>query len=191
MKVTIGGNSLDLIAAKTPKERETGLLNTKSIPEDGMALIFPENDEITIHTIGMTYPIDVIFVNNNRVKSIHPLLPNNRVSDFADLVIEIEFGKAEELGIQKGMEVKKSKSSIRKKAIKMKEGGKIKIIGEKGEVVKEVDDEVRIVSRRETKKLFELASRSTKKSNIELGRFIVKVINGQDNRPQETVSIKE
>ena len=190
MKLQVGNKVLDLEHAKSIYDKKIGLLKYESIPKDGLVMLFPEKDEINIHTIGLPFAIDVIFVLNSRVRSIHSLLPNSKVSDFAEMVIELPLGNAGEFNIIEGMDVKKVRRSLKERVSRLSQGGQIKIIGEGGKVVKEIEDDVRIVSRVETKKLIELATKNTKSSNIELGSFMVKVINGQDRRPKDTVTIK-
>ncbi len=60
-------------AARTLGERLKGLLGRERLPE-GEALIFPGCS--SIHTIGMRFPIDAIFVDRDwRVVALHSVRP--------------------------------------------------------------------------------------------------------------------
>ena len=63
--------------ALDPLSRAKGLLGTDRLPEDE-ALVFPECH--SIHTIGMRFPIDVIFVDQRwRVVALRPQLRPGRL----------------------------------------------------------------------------------------------------------------
>ena len=64
------------VVARSWWDRMVGLLNRASLPP-GEALVFP--DCRSIHTIGMRFSIDVIFVNRHwRVAAVHAAVPPGR-----------------------------------------------------------------------------------------------------------------
>lgn len=53
---------IEVIRARSPRERAKGLLGTSSLPE-GRALLIERARQV--HTFGMKYPIDIIFCNRD------------------------------------------------------------------------------------------------------------------------------
>lgn len=86
--------------------RMKGLLGRSSLAEGEGLLIRPCKG---IHTFGMKFPIDVVFLNkNNRVIAISKNIPPNRMTRIyhrASSVIELSAGTAEATDIYIGDEV--------------------------------------------------------------------------------------
>lgn len=107
MRLILSGNSRVLVenlrVANTPLARIRGLLFTKSLsPGDGLWLV-PCN---AIHSIGMNYPIDVIYLDkkNKIVKLTRQFCPN-RIGPFvrkARSVIELPARSLERIGVNVG-----------------------------------------------------------------------------------------
>lgn len=82
--------------------RLKGLLGTDSLPHGNALLIRPCN---SVHTFGMRYSIDVLFVDkNNRIIKMVPNMRKNRVSTAlkANYVIELPAGTISMAEIRQG-----------------------------------------------------------------------------------------
>jgi len=93
-KHTILGDSV--FVANTPKERVNGLLDFDRLNE-GEGLLIPHCK--SIHTIGMKFPIDVVFLDeNNKVlgilRGIRPGVQKAQTSGPGRKVLELPAGKA-------------------------------------------------------------------------------------------------
>lgn len=117
--ITIKNKSFNLLYAKSNKEKEVGLSEKKSLPED-QAMLF------TFDTAGlypfwmrdMKFPIDIIFINNNKIVTIFSAQPPKFTSDAlpiykpdepANMVLEINAGLSDKYGFKKGDDVKINK----------------------------------------------------------------------------------
>lgn len=89
-------------AANTSRKRRTGLLKHKSLPEGQGLWIVPCE---AVHTFGMNFPIDVIFVSRKRVVvKIREAMPKRRIVMClrAHGVLELPAGMAAKTGTQPG-----------------------------------------------------------------------------------------
>jgi uncharacterized membrane protein (UPF0127 family) len=89
--------------ADTPASRRRGLLGTESLPEGEGLIIVPCRN---VHTIGMKYPIDVVFVDESWAvkRVVHGLKPG-RLSPLvfnSRAVLELPAGVAAATGTVKG-----------------------------------------------------------------------------------------
>lgn len=92
---------MDLMLARGFRARMKGLLGTNSLPENLGLLL----DGRQVHTIGMRYPIDVVYLASDgtvlRVREmapwrVGPLVPKAR------WIVELSSGGAKRLGIREG-----------------------------------------------------------------------------------------
>lgn len=109
----IGDVALELEVARTTIERQEGLSNRDSLPENrGMLFIFDKPDYYSFWMKNMKFPIDIIFINGERVVTIHKnVKPQAAVSNSlplygskepADKVLEINAFKSDDLDIKEG-----------------------------------------------------------------------------------------
>lgn len=97
---------LQVHLADTFFSRLKGLLGSRSIGPNTGLLIRPCR---CVHTLGMHYPIDLVFLSKNGVvvETINALLPNRiRYSTAAYQVLELEKGEVHRLGIKLHTEFK-------------------------------------------------------------------------------------
>ncbi len=117
---TIKNQSFKLNYAKSEKEREIGLSQKKSMPENyGMLFTFDKADLYPFWMRDMEFPIDIIYINNNKIVTIYSSaqppknttdsLPIYKPDNAANMVLEINAGLSDKYGFQKGDEVKISK----------------------------------------------------------------------------------
>lgn len=93
---------LDLMIATSTLERMRGLLGRSALgPREGMLLLKCG----MIHTFGMGYPIDVVYLDRrNRVLKVSPALRPRRMDGHwrARTVLELAAGTAQACGIRPG-----------------------------------------------------------------------------------------
>lgn len=65
--VLLGNGTFKTTLADTDEKRTEGLAGVSSLePSEGMLFVFPENDTWTIWMKGMTMPIDIIWLDDNK-----------------------------------------------------------------------------------------------------------------------------
>jgi uncharacterized protein len=111
----INGHIFSLYLAKTATEQEVGLAKFNKIDNDkAMLFLFPRSDYYSFWMKNMHFPIDIIFISNDKVVDVFynvPLsldndLPTYRTKRKADKVLEINAGLAKQYGIKIGTEIK-------------------------------------------------------------------------------------
>ncbi len=112
-KVTIGEQTFLVTPARTPEELQKGLSDRGSLPKDqGMIFLFEESADRAFWMKGMKIPIDIIFINGDKIVSISknakpPADENANLPLFssvqpADKVLEINAGLSDEFGFKPG-----------------------------------------------------------------------------------------
>jgi uncharacterized protein len=116
-RIIINNNSFNLLVAKTNKDKEIGLSKHSSLPIN-QAMIFPFGKAgfYGFWMKNMKFPIDIIFIKNNKIVTIFEnvkppklsteSLPVYQSSEMADTVIEINAGLSEKQKIKIGDQVK-------------------------------------------------------------------------------------
>ncbi|MDR2709005.1 MAG: DUF192 domain-containing protein [Elusimicrobiota bacterium] len=116
-KVQVGGNVFSLLVAKTSAQQQKGLGGYKTIPQDGMIFIFARPQTLVFYMKDMLFPIDIIWIANNKVVGFSlnvPVEKNVAVKDLklyyspalCDTVIELAAGSVKKLNIKAGDIVK-------------------------------------------------------------------------------------
>lgn len=110
---TIRDHSFTIDVAKTPKDKEIGLSSKKSIPTDyGMYFPFDKPDYYAFWMKNMSFPIDIIFLRENKIVTIfadvtppttsNDNLPLYQPDEPATAVLEITAGLSKKYGFVKG-----------------------------------------------------------------------------------------
>lgn len=192
MYIHITNKIYNVQLAVTEQEKEQGLSNTESLPENsGMLFDYSENPqtELTFNTIDMNYPIDIVFINTeDEVIAVELGEPKSEEliecvcddDEFIKYVLEVNSNS----GIKIGDELEfddVDEDEIDKMYILDPEGNsQMTLVG--GE---------RIVSRIETRELIRKAKKANKsKKDVDykkLGKYMIKVLDGQNDRPEEFV----
>ncbi len=189
MKIKIGSKEFNVTVAQTEDEAIQGLSNTESLPKgEGFAMEFDGDMSIPIIMENMSYPLDIIFSINGKVTKVvtaqagaEPVV----IKKSSDLIVEVNAGEA------KGIKPKDDIGFIGTKnedgTVEMAEGG-IEVVGgrqvldEDGKNQMNLEGGERIFSRVSTKRMYELAKAKEYKK---LGRYVIKEIWKQDERPVE------
>nr|WP_330219967.1 DUF192 domain-containing protein [Chroogloeocystis siderophila] len=109
--VTIAGRKINLEVARTPQEQATGLMYRDTIADDrGMLFVFEPARPVGFWMKNVRFPLDMIFLENGRVKAIAPAVPPCQAEPCptygpetpVNQVIELRGGRAAELGIRVG-----------------------------------------------------------------------------------------
>lgn len=107
----INGHVFSLYLAKTPQEQEEGLAKFNKIDKNqGMLFLFQKQDYHSFWMKNMQFPIDIIFINKNKIVDIFqkvPVavgenLPTYTTKAKADKVLEINSGLSNEYKIKIG-----------------------------------------------------------------------------------------
>lgn len=112
-KVTIDKQEFSVEVAQTPKTQQQGLSDRKNLPEDqGMLFIFEKPGIYPFWMRRMDFPLDMIYINQNKIVQIFKNLPapssptSNlpiyRSESPADKVLEINAGLSDKYGFKKG-----------------------------------------------------------------------------------------
>lgn len=115
-KLTIGEHTFLVSVAKTSEEQQKGLSERSSLPQDqGMLFVFNEPADQTFWMKGMKIPIDIIFINNDKIvaitKNAPPVkaetdnLPLYSAQQPVDKVLEINAGLSDKYKFKIGDKV--------------------------------------------------------------------------------------
>lgn len=111
--VNINGATFKVELAKTQKELAEGLSGRGSLPQDGgMLFVFDKPSYYFFWMRGMKFPLDIIFILNNKVVAVYEDLPPASVNEAnppqygldtaSDRVLEINAGRARRNNIKVG-----------------------------------------------------------------------------------------
>jgi len=115
--ITINNRTFELRVADSQKEKEIGLSATKSLQENqGMIFIFDKPDYHPFWMKNMTIPIDIIYINNDKIVTIINNAPPPKNQDEnltiyiptepSNKVLEIKAGLSKTYNFKKGDEVR-------------------------------------------------------------------------------------
>jgi uncharacterized protein len=116
-KITIDGHIFTVEVAKQQLEQEIGLSNRNDLPQDrGMLFVFEKPGYYNFWMKDMRFPLDIIFIQGDKVVSIAENVPtpkpeiNNppliQSAALSDRVLEINAGLSEKYNIKKNDQVK-------------------------------------------------------------------------------------
>lgn len=116
-KVTIGGQSFNLLIAQSEKDKQVGLSGRDSITKDsGMIFPFDKAGDYPFWMRNMKFPLDILYINGTKIvmvfKNVQPPQQTDgnpqivRSDEPADKVIELTAGTVDKYNIKKGDEIK-------------------------------------------------------------------------------------
>lgn len=186
MVIKIGTKEYKVQEAKTEEEKIKGLQGIKNLEDNqGMLFYFDPDENISMWMDKTYIPLDIIFINEDQeVTKVYHGKPEDKTlvsSPGTAYVLEVNQGS----GIKVGDELDFDEDS----------DPVMKVLAPDGSTQMELWGGERIISRRETKilikkaKLAESVKDTPKFDNkcISVGKYIFKVIKGQDTRPAEYV----
>ena len=188
IKIKISSKEYMVQIAKSEEDKEKGLQNVKSLPENGgMLFVFDEPDEVSFWMKDTIIPLDIVFINDDlEVISVHKGEPNSEkpmTEDNVAFVLEVNTGS----GIKQGDELDLSPTS------KIKTD-KLLVLGPDGTPQMELEGGERIFSRANTKVLIRFAKKAYSSQNDNdykaLGKRVFKFLQTQETNEPEYVKSK-
>ncbi|MBI2431126.1 MAG: DUF192 domain-containing protein [Candidatus Levybacteria bacterium] len=115
--LTIKNHTFTILVAKTPQEKEVGLSEKTSLPQNsGMLFPFEKADYYSFWMKNMKISVDIIYINKDKIVTIienaqAPKSPEDNLQIFrpdepADKVLEINAGLSKKYGFKNGDGVK-------------------------------------------------------------------------------------
>ena len=186
--IKLGGQEYDIFIAKSEKAKERGLQFFKSLPKDeGMLFVINESNpvETFFHMHNVPFPLDLIFMDDEfkvlDVKRGNP--EDDRIEGKASYVLEINADSGIKPGDEADIEDEEDNEYV------------MKVLSPDGTVQMHLEGGERIVSRRETiiliKKALKAHASKEDKDYKALGKYMFKVLKGQDSREPEYVDAPE
>ena len=185
--IKLGGQEYDIFIAKSEEQKQKGLQHFKSLPKDeGMLFVINESNpvETFFHMHNVPFPLDMIFMDDEfkvlDVKRGNP--EDDKIEGVASYVLEVNANS----GIKPGDEADLEDDD---------EDYVMKVLAPDSSVQMALKGGERIVSRRETLVLIKKALKADEskedKDYKALGKYIFKVLKGQDSRKPEYVNAPE
>lgn len=182
--IKLGGQEYDIFIAKSEEQKKQGLQNFKSLPSDeGMLFVINESNpvETFFHMHNVPFPLDLVFMDDEfkvlDVKRGNP--EDDKIEGIASYVLEVNANS----GIKKGDEADLDDEDTHDYVMK--------VLDPQGKTQMNLEGGERIVSRRETlvliKKALKAYNSKEDKDYKALGKYIFKVLKGQNERKPEYV----
>ena len=186
--IKLAGQEYDIYIAKSEEQKKQGLQNFKSLPSDeGMLFVINEENpvETFFHMHNVPFPLDLVFMDDEfkvlDVKRGNP--EDDRIEGKASYVLEINANSGVKEGDEAELDDDESHNYV------------MKVLSPDGTTQMNLEGGERIVSRRETLVLIKKALKANNpkedKDYKALGKYIFKVLKGQDSRKPEYVSAPE
>ncbi len=115
-KVSVNNKTFSVFIAKSDTEKQIGLSGRDKISEnEGMIFVFDKSDYYSFWMKEMKFPIDIIYMVNNKVitvvKNANPPDDSKNLKIYqpkekSDMVLELNAGLAEKYNIKEGTNVK-------------------------------------------------------------------------------------
>ena len=178
--IKIGSKSYSVNVARTDEERMHGLQDTKKLPQgEGMLFIYDEPRNVGYWMKDTTIPLDIIFINEDEevisVKQGTPMSKEMLEEDNVAYVLEVN----QDSGIKPGDELEFEQES------------NMQVLAPDGSIQMHLDGGERIVSRKQTLILIRkaIAAYNSKddKDYRNLGKYMFRILRGQNERPPEYV----
>ena len=185
--IKLGNQEYNIFIAKSEEQKQKGLQHFTSLPKDeGMLFVINESNpvETFFHMHNVPFPLDMIFMDDEfkvlDVKRGNP--EDDKIEGIASYVLEVNADS----GIKPGDEADLEDDD---------EDYVMKVLSPDGTVQMNLEGGERIVSRRETvvliKKALKAAESKEDKDYKALGKYMFKVLKGQNERPAEYVDAPE
>ena len=183
IKIKLGDREYNVKEAKTPEELQDGLQGVKELPQDeGMIFYFDQPDLVEMWMRDTLIPLDIIFINEDQeVIAVEQGQPEDDTllsHEDTMYVVEVNINSGVKVGDELEFE---DDDEVVMKVLAPDGSSQMDLVG--GE---------RIVSRKETKVLIRKAKKAYDSQNDRdfkaLGKYMFKVLKGQDGRDPEYVN---
>lgn len=190
--VEIGNKQYKCKVAKNEEDRRKGLMGIEYLPSDeGMLFVWEEEDTRQMWMKDTKIPLDIIGINNDdEVNTVYKGIPEDETLipfPNAKYILEVNANS----GILEGDEFDIDDSDDLNKYV-------MKVLAPDGSTQFMLQGGERIVSRKETKMLIKKAKKADKNKGGDynryckaLGKYMFKVLQGQDTRDPEYVQIPD
>lgn len=192
--INIGNKTYKCKIAKSEEDKRQGLMNIENLPPDeGMLFVWDEEDTRQMWMKDTLIPLDMIAINDNdEVITVYPAQPKDEtLIPFMGTKYILEVNQNS--GIKIGDDFEIDDSDDLDKYV-------MKVIGSDGGTQFLLQGGERIVSRKETRVLIRKAKKAEAVKNDEaafdkvcksLGKYMFKVLYGQDHRDAQYVQVPE
>lgn len=192
--INIGDKTYKCKIAKSEEDKRQGLMDVKQLPiDEGMLFVWNDEDTRQMWMKNTYIPLDMIAINgDDEVTMIYPAKPEDEtLISFigAKYILEVN----QDSGVKVGDDFEIDDSDDLNKYV-------MKVIGSDGGTQFLLQGGERIVSRKETRVLIKKAKKAESVKNDEdafnracrsLGKYMFKVLYGQDHRDAEYVQVPE
>lgn len=183
--IKLNGQEYDIYIAKSEEQKKRGLQFFESLPKDeGMLFVINEAtpEETFFHMHNVPFALDLIFMDDEfnvlDVKRGNP--EDDKIEGKASYVLELNADSGVKIGDSAEMDDEDTHNYV------------MKVLGPNKEVQMKLEGGERIVSRKETTVLIRKALKANAskedKDYKALGKYMFKVIKGQNNREPEYVN---
>ena len=106
--ITVGGTTLHVEIAKTPAERQRGLMFRKSMPQNhGMLFIFPRDEHLSFWMKNTDIPLAIAYISQDgTIREIYHMKPHSLEAIQSDhavrYALEVNDGEFARLGVKPG-----------------------------------------------------------------------------------------
>ena len=192
--INVGDKTYKCKIAKSEEDKKQGLMNVETLPPDeGMLFVWNDEDTRQMWMKNTLIPLDMIAINaDDEVIMVYPAQPKDEtLIPFmgAKYILEVN----QNSGIKVGDDFEIDDSDDLDKYV-------MKVIGSDGGTQFLLQGGERIVSRKETRVLIKKAKKAESVKNNEdafnracksLGKYMFKVLYGQDHREAQYVQVPE
>lgn len=182
INIKLGDKQFKVKEAKTPEEKQQGLMNIKELPKDeGMIFYWDEPQLVQMWMRDTLIPLDVIFINEDQeVADVQQGQPNDdTLLSCENTMYVVELNQNSGIKVGDSLEFEDDDNIV------------MKVLAPDGSTQMGLQGGERIVSRKETKVLIRKAKKAQESNNESdfksLGKYMFKVLKGQDNRKPEYV----
>lgn len=191
--VNIGNKTYNCQLAKTEEEHKKGLMNVEYLaPDEGMLFEFKKEGTYEFWMKNTSLELTQISINDDdEVEEVYQAIPNDEtLIPFYNCKYLLEVNRTTEIQIGDEFEIDDS-DDLNKYVMK--------VLAPDGSTQMNLQGGERIVSRRETKMLIKKAKAAKRDENTDkfdqkcksLGKYMFKVLWGQNHRDQEYVQVPE
>lgn len=201
--IKVGDKEYKVLVAETEEDKVTGLSKTKELPDDcGMLFVYEEPQEELYYTMKDTeIPLDIIFLDAEgvviSVNSVEALEKEPVYEEDAQYVLEVNIHS----GIQEGDEMEEVESDeeddsdLTDDEKQQVSKSRMLVLDSEGNVQMKLQGGERIVSMIETRRLIKAALKAYHSDDDadykKVGRLVFKILDGQDSRDPQYVSLPD